>query len=65
MPKLKNSKTVSKRIKKVTRKGKILCRTMSAQHRMHGKNKKIKHRSRRTKKIATADYKKIKKIIHV
>lgn len=65
MPKLKNSKTASKRIKKITRNGKILRRKMSAQHRMHGKNKKIKQRSKNSVKVTSADYKRIKKLIPI
>lgn len=63
MPKLKNSKTATKRIKNITRNGKILRRKMSAQHRMHGKNKKIKQRSKSYVKVTSADYKRIKKLI--
>lgn len=63
MPKLKNSKTATKRIKKITKNGKVLRRKMSAQHRMHGKNKKIKLRSKQTKKVTPGDYRKIKKLI--
>lgn len=63
MYKLKNSKTALKRIKKITRNGKILRRNMSAQHRMHGKNKKIKARSSETPTVSSANYKNIKKLI--
>lgn len=63
MPKLKTSKTAAKRIKKITRKGKVLRRKMSAQHRMHGKNKKIRQRSKRSKTLNSGDYKKIKKLV--
>lgn len=63
MPKLKNSKTLLKRIKKITRQGKVLRRKMSAQHRMHGKNKKIKARTRQNPVISSANYKIIKKLI--
>jgi len=63
MPKLKNSKTVLKRIKNITSSGKILRRHMSAQHRMHGKNKKIKQRSARKEQLTPGFYKRTKKLI--
>lgn len=63
MYKLKNSKTALKRIKKITKNGKILRRNMSAQHRMHGKNKKIKARAGQTATLSSANYNNIKKLI--
>lgn len=63
MPKLKNSKTMAKRIRKITKNGKILHRKMSAQHRMHGKNKKIKQRSASVKVLKSANYKNVTKIV--
>ena len=63
MPKLKNSKTAMKRIKNITVNGKIIHRKMSAQHRMHGKNKKIKARSGQTKVLSSANVKRMKKLI--
>ncbi len=63
MPKLKTSKTAVKRIKKITRSGNVLRRKMSAQHRMHGKNKKIKQRSKQARTLNSGDYRKIKKLI--
>lgn len=62
MPKLKNSKTVVKRIKKITSTGKILIRRMSAQHRMHGKNKKIKLRSKQSVVLCKGDYRRVERL---
>jgi ribosomal protein L35 len=63
MQKIKNSKTLTKRIKNITKNGSVLFRKMSAQHRMHGKNKKIKSRSKQSRIITSADYKRLKKLI--
>ena len=63
MPKLKNSKTTIKRIKNITRHGKVILRKMSAQHRMHGKNKKIKARSAQTVTLSSANVKRFRKLI--
>ena len=63
MYKLKNSSTAKKRIKKITKNNKILRRKMSAQHRMHGKNKKIKLKSQKNPKVTSADYKRVKKLM--
>ena len=63
MPKLKTSKTTSKRIKKVTKNGLIIHRNMSAQHRMYGKNKKTKMRSAQTSTLSSANIKRMKKLI--
>ena len=63
MYKLKNSKTASKRIKKITKNDKIIRRKMSAQHRMHGKNKKIKLKSQQNPSLSSADYHRIAKLM--
>lgn len=64
MPKLKTNKTLAKRIKNITKKGKIICKNMSAQHRMHGKNKKIKAKSLKNHSISRADFRRLNKTIN-
>lgn len=65
MPKLKNSKTATKRIKKITRNKKVIRLRMSAQHRVHGKSKKVTRKSKNPLTVTSADYKKIKKLIPI
>lgn len=61
--KLKTSKSAAKRILKVTRRGKILRKGMSAQHRMKGKSKRSKRRAGLNFDIAKANARKIKRLI--
>lgn len=64
MPKLKTNKTLAKRIKKITTNGSVICKNMSAQHRMHGKNKKIKARSAQKHIISRADFRRLNKTLN-
>lgn len=65
MPKLKTSKSAIKRIKKITKEGKILTRHMSCQHRNWGKSKGAKQRSARTQILSSANVKTMKKLIKI
>lgn len=65
MPKVKTCKSAIKRIKRITRRGKILTRRMSCQHRNYGKSKSAKQRSHRTRILSSANIKTIKKLIKI
>ena len=63
MPKMKTSKSAAKRIVKITRRGKIIRRKMSAQHRTKGKSKRTMYASNKETMITSANSKKIKKMV--
>lgn len=60
--KLKTVKSAQKRIK-VTSRGKLLRRNISAQHLVQGKSKRTRRATGKFTKIAKADMSKIKKLI--
>jgi len=55
MPKIKTRKSLSKRIVKVTKKGKILRRKTVAQHLAHRKTKRTKKESGKKITVSTAN----------
>ena len=61
--KQKTVKSASKRIIKITSKGKMIRRHMSAQHLAVGKSKRAKKNAHKTAVIAKSDVKKIKRMI--
>lgn len=61
--KLKTSKSALKRIKKITKNGKIMMQGMSAQHRCKGKSKRTKRNAALNFEISKANNKTIKKLI--
>jgi ribosomal protein L35 len=63
MPKLKTSKSAAKRVVKVTSKGKILIKKMSAQHRAKGKSKRSLAHAMSNFEVSKANIKTIKKLI--
>lgn len=63
MPKLKTSKSASKRIINITKNNKIIRANASAQHRTKGKSKRTLLKSNSTTVILRADLRKIKKLV--
>lgn len=63
MPKLKSSKSASKRILKLTSRGKYLRRAMSTQHLASGKSRRSKESSKKVYAVSSAGRKKIKKLL--
>jgi len=61
--KLKTSKSAVKRIVKITGKGKIIVKKMSAQHRAKGKSKRTLSGAMTNYEISKANKKTIKKLI--
>lgn len=61
--KAKTVKSAKKRIVKVSKTGKILRRTLSAQHLTSGKSKRVLRGSNKKADVAKADRKKIKRLI--
>ena len=61
--KVKTSKSAKKRIVKITKKGKIIRRKLSAQHLVAGKSKRTLSNSRRKANVSRADAKKIKRMV--
>lgn len=64
MPKLKISKSITKRIKRVTKRGKILVLTTGAQHLASNKSKRRRTGANTQVTINPGDKKRIKKVIH-
>ena len=63
MPKMKTSKTAAKRIVRITRTGKMMRLTMSAQHRRKGKSKLSKRNARSERVLTKGDSIKIKRLL--
>lgn len=63
MPKLKTSKTASKRISKVTKTGKIMRRKTLSQHLVHRKSSRTIKRSGDDMQVTKSDEQRIKKLI--
>jgi ribosomal protein L35 len=63
MPKLKTSKTASKRISKITKSGKLLRRKTLSQHLVHRKANRTIKRSGEDMQVTNADEQRIKKLI--
>lgn len=61
--KLKTSKTVAKRIKKVTKSGKIIISTTSAQHLATNKSKRRRKASKNNVTMSMSDAKHYSKVI--
>lgn len=61
--KLKTSKSASKRVLKITSKGKIMRRQLSAQHLAVGKSKRAKKASKTDTTFSQADSKNIRKLV--
>ncbi|HPM28092.1 MAG TPA: 50S ribosomal protein L35 [bacterium] len=61
--KLKTPKTVAKRIKKVTARGKIIVSTTSAQHLATNKSKRRRRASRNVVVMSKGDVKQYKKLV--
>ena len=61
--KLKTVKSAKKRIIKITKKGKVIRRELSAQHLVAGKSKRTLKKSSRQKLVSSADARKIKKMV--
>lgn len=61
--KLKTSKSAKKRIVKITKRGKILSRRLSAQHLVAGKSKRTKRATGKKFVIKKADAKNLKKLV--
>lgn len=59
MPKLKTRKAVAKRIDRVTKSGKMMRRSTSAQHRTTGKSRRTLRQSKMQEAIKPADVKKV------
>ena len=63
MPKLKTRKSVQKRIVNVSKGGKLMRRSTSAQHRTTGKTKRTLRQSKMKIAIGANDVKQIKKML--
>ncbi len=63
MPKLKTSKTASKRITKVTKNGKFMRLQMDAQHLARRKSKRARKNAASKQQISAVDVKKLKKLL--
>jgi ribosomal protein L35 len=61
--KTKTVKSAKKRIVKISASGKILRRTLSAQHRTSGKSKRVLRGSNKNVEVSGADRKKLRKLI--
>ena len=61
--KLKTSKAAAKRIIKITRKGKMLRRKMSAQHLRQGKSKRACRRAGKFVEVSKGDIRKVKRLV--
>jgi len=61
--KLKTVKSAQKRIVKITKNGKVICRKMSAQHLMAGKTKRTRRGAGKNMVLSDVDAKKIKKLL--
>jgi ribosomal protein L35 len=61
--KLKTSKSAAKRIVKITNRGKIILKKMSAQHRVKGKSKRTTQESMSNFVMSKANIKTTKKLI--
>ena len=61
--KLKKSKTVAKRIKKITKGGKVIISTTSAQHLATNKSKRRRKASKNSVAMSAGDAKHYKKVI--
>lgn len=63
MPKLKTRQAVAKRIDRVTKNGKIMRRSTSAQHRTTGKSRRTLSQAKMQESIKPADIKKIQQFL--
>lgn len=63
MPKMKTAKSAAKRIVRITKTGKMLRRTMSAQHRRKGKSARVKRESHNIVEVAKGDQVKLKRML--
>ena len=61
--KVKTSKSAKKRIVKITKKGKVIRRKLSAQHLVAGKSKRTLASARRKAAVSSSDAKKIKRMV--
>lgn len=61
--KQKTVKSAKKRVVKITKNGKVLRNTLSAQHLTSGKSKRVLRASDKKEKVKKADIKKIKRMI--
>jgi ribosomal protein L35 len=61
--KQKTVKSAKKRVIKITKKGKILRRTLSAQHLTTGKSKRVLRSSNKKTVIKNADKNKLKRMV--
>lgn len=64
MPKLKISKSITKRIKRVTKRGKILVLSTGAQHLASNKSKRRRKTANTQYAMTAGDKKRIKKVIN-
>lgn len=61
--KLKTHKSAVKRVKKITKVGQFLVRSLSAQHRTTGKSKRVLQKSKKFQSLSKATNKMIKKLL--
>jgi ribosomal protein L35 len=59
MPKLKTRQSVAKRIDRITKTGKIMRRSTSAQHRTTGKSRRTLRQAKMQEQIKPGDVKKV------
>lgn len=63
MPKIKTVKSAAKRIKKITKNGKIIRLEMSAQHLARRKSKRAKAKANNPTSVHATDAKRIKSLV--
>jgi large subunit ribosomal protein L35 len=63
MPKIKTVKTASKRISRITKNGKIMRMTMSAQHLARRKSKRAKQNALNQVVVHKTDAKQLKRLV--